>query len=269
VGAANVAPLEKIMSTEIQVFNPNASFTQEQEAMLKEPLKAERIHYRKGPNGIQLKYITGDDAIGVANDIFGYGKWGYRVINREHKVIEDRSKGPMDVYICDIELFVTGAMFPFSGDGMAAVNQPYTVEMHDMARHAAETDAVKRALRYYGDQFGLSLYDKDDYVDIGDGVLERVGNVHEDKNKKGNQQNNGRRVVDDQPPDPTIKAASTALYNAALQAKNRSKKLGITDDEKWLALLDLLQIKEFTNGADIAKMNGKLTEIEKKSKASS
>jgi len=184
------------MSTEIQKFNPEISFTQDQLTQLKEPLKAERIHYRKGPKGMELKYIKGDDAIGRANDIFGYGKWGYRVVNREHKVVEDRQKGPIDVYMCDIELFVAGALFPFSGDGMAAVNDPYTVEMHDMARHAAETDAVKRALRYYGDQFGLSLYDKDDYVDIGDGVLEKVGNVR--KGQKSGQQN-GKKTVDEHP----------------------------------------------------------------------
>src|SRR5437899_8909098 len=180
------------MSADIQIFNPEANFNQDQLSQLKEPLKAERIHYRKGPKGMELKYIKGDDAIGVANDIFGYGKWGYRVVNREHKVVEDRQKGPMDVYICDIELYVAGAMFPFSGDGMGVVNDPYTVEMHDMARHTAETDAVKRALRFYGDQFGLSLYDKDDYVDVGDGVLKKVGDVKKGQTQQGNQ--NGRRV---------------------------------------------------------------------------
>ncbi len=63
--------------------------------------------------------------------------------------------------------------------------------------------------------------------------------------------------------DPTIKAANPGLYNAALQAKQRAKKLGVIDDEKWLALLDLLQIKEFATGADIAKLNGKITQLEK------
>jgi len=67
--------------------------------------------------------------------------------------------------------------------------------------------------------------------------------------------------------DPTIKAANIGLYNAALQAKQKAKRLGL-DDAKWEALLQHLEIEQFANGADIAKLNGKITEMEKKQKAS-
>ncbi len=59
--------------------------------------------------------------------------------------------------------------------------------------------------------------------------------------------------------DETIKAANQGLYNAALKAKQRAFKL----DVDWDDLLDQLGITEFTNGADIAKINGRLTEMEK------
>lgn len=68
--------------------------------------------------------------------------------------------------------------------------------------------------------------------------------------------------------DETIKAANQGLYNAALKAKQRAFSLDIVKgDEEWEALLDLLQIAEFASGADIAKLNGKITELEKKQRS--
>lgn len=246
---------------EIQTYVPNAVFTTEQEEMLKQPIKADQIKERKGFGGTMLKYIKGDTAIDAANRIFGFGQWGYRIINREHCVVEDDKKGKIEYYTCDIELSVVGAAFPFPGDGMGIVTSPFTIEMHEKARKEATTDALKRALRHYGDQFGLSLYNEDDYVDLGDGTLAKVKDVHPSRG----QQNSGRQVVDSQPPDPTIKAVNQGLYNAALQAKKRGLAMGL-DDAKWLAMLQHLGIEQFASGADIAKLNGKITELEKKQK---
>lgn len=248
---------------EIQTYVPNAVFTTEQEEMLKQPIKADQIKERKGFGGTMLKYIKGDTAIDSANRIFGFGQWGYRIINREHCVVEDDKKGKIEYYTCDIELSVVGAAFTFPGDGMGIVTSPFTIEMHEKARKEATTDALKRALRHYGDQFGLSLYNEDDYVDLGDGTLAKVKDVHPSRG----QQNSGRQVVDSQPPDPTIKAVNQGLYNAALQAKKRGLAMGL-DDAKWLAMLQHLGIEQFASGADIAKLNGKITELEKKQKAS-
>ena len=179
------------MSADIQIFNPESRFSPEQEELLKAPLDANRIKYRPGAGGMQLKYIKGDDAIGVANDVFGFGRWGYKVINRGHEIVEDRKNGPTDVYTADIELYVVGAAFPFPGDGVGIVSKPYTVEMHEKARKEATTDAIKRALRHYGDCFGLCLYNEDDYVDAGDGTLVQVKEV-----KPGRSAQQPKRVVE-------------------------------------------------------------------------
>ncbi len=70
--------------------------------------------------------------------------------------------------------------------------------------------------------------------------------------------------------DETIKATSDGLYKAALKAKQRAMSLEVVkDDEMWTALLDLLGITEFASGADIAKINGKITELEKAPKQQS
>ena len=51
-----------------------------------------------------------------------------------------------------------------------------------------------------GIDFGLCLYDEDALVDVGDGVLDKVKNVK--VTKGGNNQNKGKKVVDEQPPAP-------------------------------------------------------------------
>lgn len=146
----------------------------EQIAALKELLQEGVIKDRSIGGGRRVKYIKGDTAIDAANRIFGFGQWGYRVIARGREIIEDPKKGKMEMYTADIELSVAGASFTFPGDGVGIVNDPYTVEMHEKARKEAATDAVKRALRHYGDQFGLSLYNEDDYIEGSDGTLKQV-----------------------------------------------------------------------------------------------
>jgi hypothetical protein len=54
---------------------------------------------------------------------------------------------------------------PITDEGVCPVqegrNARATIDAHDMARKGAITDAMKRAFRCYGNQFGNPLYDKD------------------------------------------------------------------------------------------------------------
>lgn len=181
----------------------NERFSPEQEAMLAAPLDASTIKQRPGGGGRQLLYISGDTAIDAANRIFGFGQWGYTILSRTHEVIEDEKKGRIDFYTSDIELSVHGALYPFPGDGVGVVNAPYTVEMHEKARKEATTDALKRALRHYGDQFGLSLYDKDDYVD-DNGTMVQVGEFRPNASR---QAHSPKRMVDANVAPKRIEAA--------------------------------------------------------------
>lgn len=157
------------MTQVIAQFN----FSEQQIADLSAPLHEDQIRERKG-GGKMLKYIKADMAIDTANRIFGFGQWGYKVVSRGHMIIEDPKKGKIEMYTADVELSVVGAAFPFPGGGVGIVNDPYTVEMHEKAYKEAETDAMKRALRHYGDQFGLSLYNEDDPIEGRDGTIKPV-----------------------------------------------------------------------------------------------
>lgn len=149
----------------------------EKSSLLDKPLDMSQIKHREGGGGKQLAYISGKFAMDQANRIFGYGKWGYKVVNRGQMTIDEPNGNKVIMYTADVELWVTGADFTFPGAGVGIVGKPFTVAMHEKAYKEAETDAMKRALRHYGDQFGLCLYDGDDYVDAGNGQMVQVKNV--------------------------------------------------------------------------------------------
>jgi DNA repair and recombination protein RAD52 len=147
--------------------------TPQQIEALSQPLDMRLIKHRKG-GGKMLAYLTGKTVIDTANRIFGHGGWGTKVIARSRETCADGKKGTMEFYTCDIELYVAGATFGFPGDGVGIVTEPFTVEAHEKARKDAYTDALKRALRHYGDAFGLALYDEDAYVQAPDGSKVQV-----------------------------------------------------------------------------------------------
>lgn len=123
----------------------------------------------------------------------------------------------------------------------------------------AETGAIGRALAAlgYGTQFTGDEWDEAHR--IVDSPVERQ--IPEATNVSSNDRAESKQQRDQQSKqlqvsDPTIKAASTALYSAALQAKKRAieSKVIATDDD-WLLMLSNLGITEFTTGKDIATVN--------------
>ncbi len=152
-------------------------FSPEQLAMLDTPLDANLIRHRKGAGNKNLAYLKGSTEIDAANRIFGYGKWSYRIVSRTLEKSYDLAGNVNGYfYAVDVELLVVGAAFPFPGDGVSPVKD-LTPDGHESARKAATTDALKRALRHYGNAFGLPLYDEEALVDAGDGVLIAVKEV--------------------------------------------------------------------------------------------
>lgn len=143
-------------------------FSEEVVKRLQEKLEAIKIKERLGA-GQRLKYLKGDTVIDTANAIFGFGQWGYKILSCEYMPMPE-GKG---IYRAYIELSVAGAAFPFPGDGVGTVSSQQ-IAHHEKAIKEASTDALKRAFRHLGDQFGLSLYDEDDYVINADGEEVKV-----------------------------------------------------------------------------------------------
>ncbi len=133
---------------------------------LQSPLDPNRVKQREGASGRRLSYIETWDAKRAANDIFGYGKWGYEVVELDDIGIEkvvrkkDGAEGHRVAYRCRVHLRVDGCL-PVEDVGYGEdISYSSVLQSHELAAKEAVSDALKRALVAFGDQFGLGLYDK-------------------------------------------------------------------------------------------------------------
>jgi DNA repair and recombination protein RAD52 len=133
--------------------------------LLDKPLDPNRVKHRAGGGGMSLAYLKGHNVIDQANDIFGFGAWGYDILMVELVNISgDGGEVVGGYYAARVRLTVAGCV-PITEEGVCPIqegrNPRAKIDAHDMARKGAVTDAMKRAFRCYGDQFGNSLYDTD------------------------------------------------------------------------------------------------------------
>ncbi|MBN8292858.1 RAD52 family DNA repair protein [Rhodobacter sp. NTK016B] len=114
-----------------------------------------------GPKG---DYIEGWHAMAEANRIFGFGGWSYTVeectcVHQGSREIGQAKKPGFGVtYTAKVRAVVDGVVREDFGAGHG-----YDVDCglaHESAVKEAVTDALKRALRSFGNPFGLALYDK-------------------------------------------------------------------------------------------------------------
>ncbi|MFQ6117370.1 MAG: RAD52 family DNA repair protein [Candidatus Bipolaricaulia bacterium] len=135
---------------------PRSFLTEEQITELKRPLDERRIERRKAKFGT-VEYLPTWDIINRANEIFGYGGW-QREIKRLEKVYEEEIDGTHTVgYLCESRVTVGEIVHEDVGFG-AAINYPDPTAAHEKAMKTAVSDSLKRCLRAFGPQFGLSLY---------------------------------------------------------------------------------------------------------------
>ena len=134
------------------------------EKKLNKPLPKEAVKQREGGRGMMLDYLEGWWAIQNANKIFGIDKWSYEPVweQMKHIPLPDTTKGKKTgLYTIPVILKVNiNGEEVFRGD--IGSTQYYGEEGKEMAIKGCITDALKRCLRTFGEQFGLLLYDKAD-----------------------------------------------------------------------------------------------------------
>lgn len=120
--------------------------------------KLDPAHVKPPPQGKYGEYIEGWHAIAEANRIFGFGAWSDEYTH-ELVASEKNQKGNHVVtYLAKCRVNVAGVIREGFGSG-EGIN-PKIGAAHEGAIKEAETDALKRALRKFGNPFGLALYDK-------------------------------------------------------------------------------------------------------------
>ena len=139
-------------------------FVDKQKQALAYDIEPSRIKNRVKGN-ITLSYLEGFDLIETANKIFGHGNWSYTISElsqvsqetnaNQNTVICYKALIRLMVYSQDHNKHVSKEDVGF-GTGIAKT----LAEAHEGAGKEAVTDALKRAMRSFGNQFGNSLYDK-------------------------------------------------------------------------------------------------------------
>lgn len=138
-------------------------FTDDQLRQLKEGLDPSRVSQRSGGGSRKLSYLEGHDVIDTANRIFGFGNWEVhfeKVLGQTQGAKKTHVVAQVRVTVCPqpgsiIQHTDVGYGNGFGEDGI------------ELAFKEAVTDGMKRCFRYFGNQFGNSLYQKDNAVHHG------------------------------------------------------------------------------------------------------
>lgn len=139
---------------------------------LREPLDVDRVKTRQ-QGGTTLPYLKGDDVINTANRIFEEDGWGVVPLGRVERFEVGTKQTDSGQTII---VFVYTVPFMLRFHGLLEDGTIHTVEkgdigknstqseffsQHEMAISGCATDALKRAMRHLGRQFGITLYDKE------------------------------------------------------------------------------------------------------------
>lgn len=130
---------------------------------LSKKLNPDNVSQRQ-QNGMRLDYIEAHYAIRRANEIFDFGGWTRETIEnrcvseREAKIGRQQKDGWRVTYVAKVRIHALGVIREGTGAGHGI--DVDLGQAHESAIKEAESDAMKRALMTFGDQFGLALYDK-------------------------------------------------------------------------------------------------------------
>ena len=139
-------------------------FNDKQLEQLEDQLDLKRVKSRDKGN-ITLSYLEGFDIIETANRVFGYGNYSYDIESLDHIITEQNHnqnfvvsyKATVKIKVYDSDHIKSISRTDVgTGTGIAKTQ----ADAHEASCKEAVTDALKRALRSFGNQFGLSLYDK-------------------------------------------------------------------------------------------------------------
>ncbi|KAG7289673.1 hypothetical protein NEMBOFW57_006048 [Staphylotrichum longicolle] len=129
------------------------------QARLEKQLGPEYISSRSGPGGSKVAYISADKCIGLANEVFGFNGWSSSLQNIQVDFV-DKQDGKWHVGLSVI-VRVTLRDGTYHEDiGYGQMENTKKAAAFEKAKKEGTTDALKRALRNFGNVLGNCLYDK-------------------------------------------------------------------------------------------------------------
>ncbi|PRP83753.1 hypothetical protein PROFUN_09085 [Planoprotostelium fungivorum] len=156
--------MDKLVPADIKPTFGELEYTNEEKSaignILEQKLGANEVAFRTGAGSQSVGYLEAWRAIELANEIFGYDGWSSSVINLSQDFLE----GEGQRFSCGISAVVRvqlkdGSFHEDVGYGTADnMKKGLAIEK---AKKEAISDALKRALRLFGNRLGNSVYDKE------------------------------------------------------------------------------------------------------------
>jgi hypothetical protein len=134
-------------------------------------LRKDRVKHKQ--DNAKLSYLESWDVIATLIKVFGYGGFSSEMLDSTVLKVETDVPKPgggttnfRATVMCTVKLTIhqTGAVYTEAAAASQSGSQ--IGEVVDFALKTAESDALKRAARFLGTQFGLSLYNDGDLTDV-------------------------------------------------------------------------------------------------------
>lgn len=121
------------------------------------------------PQGKYGEYVDALHVIREANRIFGHNGWSYEVTRLDQTSYDvfdlQGNNGTYQQlrcsFLCSVKVNVDGVIREGTAVGIGNGKPTNPGDVIESAVKEAETDALKRAMRTFGNTFGLALYEKD------------------------------------------------------------------------------------------------------------
>ena len=176
------------------------------QTLLSKDLGPEFLSERTGPGGIKLKYIDAGSLINIANEVFSFNGWSHSIISQQIDFMDERD-GKYSVGISSV-VRVTISDGTFHEDiGYGCIDNCRQKGMAlEKAKKESVTDALKRALRHFGNVLGNCVYNKQ-YLK----AISRVNHLqkpplnHDNLYRSDSKSNKGPPTTSKNPTDVTIK----------------------------------------------------------------
>ncbi|EME44443.1 hypothetical protein DOTSEDRAFT_53542 [Dothistroma septosporum NZE10] len=133
------------------------------QSRLDKQLGPEYISTRPGNGGGKVHYLAAEKVINLANEVFGFNGWSSSIINVQIDFVdENATNGRINLGLSTIVRVTLkdGTFHEDTGYGHCE-NTKGKAAAFEKAKKEAATDAMKRALRNFGNVLGNCLYDKD------------------------------------------------------------------------------------------------------------
>jgi DNA repair and recombination protein RAD52 len=132
------------------------------QSRLEKQLGPEYISARSGPSGQKVHYIAAEKCIALANEVFGFNGWSSSIQNVQVDFVDENPQTLKISLGLSVIVRVTlrdGSFHEDIGYGHIE-NCKGKAAAFEKAKKEATTDALKRALRNFGNVLGNCIYDK-------------------------------------------------------------------------------------------------------------